>query len=48
VTFLSIIPAGLIWSRIEHVSLKKVSEESEEAGAEVDVLASEPIHEPQS
>jgi hypothetical protein len=48
VTFLSIIPAGLIWSRIDHVSLKKVSEESEEAGAEVDVLASEPIHEPQS
>jgi hypothetical protein len=30
VTFMSVIPLGLIWSRIEHVSLKKVSEESEE------------------
>jgi uncharacterized membrane protein YbhN (UPF0104 family) len=32
VTFLSIIPVGLIWSRFEHVSLKKVAEESEHAG----------------
>jgi len=30
VTFMSVIPLGLIWSRIEHVSLKKVSQESEE------------------
>jgi uncharacterized protein (TIRG00374 family) len=30
VTFMSVIPLGLIWARIEHVSLKKVSEESEE------------------
>jgi hypothetical protein len=28
VTFLSIIPVGLIWSRFEHVSLRKVAEES--------------------
>jgi glycosyltransferase 2 family protein len=34
VTFMSVIPLGLIWARIEHVSLKKVSEESEHAGAE--------------
>jgi uncharacterized membrane protein YbhN (UPF0104 family) len=34
VTFLGIIPLGLIWARIEHVSFKKVSEESEHAGAE--------------
>jgi glycosyltransferase 2 family protein len=34
VTFLSVIPLGLIWARIEHVSLKKVSEESEHAGVE--------------
>ncbi|HZD50603.1 MAG TPA: lysylphosphatidylglycerol synthase transmembrane domain-containing protein [Silvibacterium sp.] len=34
VTFLSVIPLGLIWARIEHVSLKKVSEESENAGVE--------------
>jgi glycosyltransferase 2 family protein len=34
VTFLGIIPLGLVWARIEHVSLKKVSEESEHAGVE--------------
>jgi uncharacterized membrane protein YbhN (UPF0104 family) len=28
VTFLSIIPAGLVFARVEHVSLKKVAEES--------------------
>ena len=27
---MGIIPAGLIWSRFEHVSIKKVSEESEQ------------------
>ncbi len=30
VTFMCVIPVGLIWARIEHVSLKKVSEQSEE------------------
>ena len=35
VTFLCIIPTGLIYSRVEHVSLKKVAEESEAAGAAV-------------
>lgn len=35
VTFMSIIPVGLIWSRFEHVSLKKVAEESEHAGEEL-------------
>ncbi len=34
VTFLSVIPAGLIWSRFEHVSLKRVTEESESATEE--------------
>lgn len=29
VSFLTIIPVGLIWARVEHVSLKEVSEESE-------------------
>jgi len=33
VTFICIIPAGLIYSRIEHVSLKKVASESEAAGS---------------
>ncbi len=31
VTFMSIIPVGLLWSRFEHVSLKKLTEESETA-----------------
>jgi uncharacterized membrane protein YbhN (UPF0104 family) len=31
VSFLSIVPVGLAWSRFEHVSLKKVAQESEEA-----------------
>jgi len=34
VTFLCIIPAGLLCARLEHVSLKKVTSESEEAGKE--------------
>lgn len=39
VSFLSVIPLGLIWSRIEHVSLRKVSEESEHAGEEALAVA---------
>jgi len=35
VTFLSIIPVGLIWSRFEHVSLRKMAAESEHADAEL-------------
>ena len=31
VTFLSIIPIGLIWAQFEHVSLRKVTLESEQA-----------------
>ena len=31
-TFLAIIPVGLIWARFEHVSLRKVTAESEHAG----------------
>jgi glycosyltransferase 2 family protein len=34
-TFLSVIPLGLIWVRFEHVSLKKIAQESEHAGEEV-------------
>ena len=30
VTFMCVIPVGLIWARIEHVPLKKVSEQSEQ------------------
>ncbi len=32
VTFMCVIPLGLIWARIEHVSIKKVSEQSEQFG----------------
>lgn len=35
VTFLGIVPVGLIWSRFEHISLKKVAEESGHADAEL-------------
>jgi uncharacterized membrane protein YbhN (UPF0104 family) len=31
-TFLGIVPVGLIWAQIEHVSLRKVTVESEHAG----------------
>ncbi len=34
VTFMCVIPVGLIWARIEHVSLKKISEQSEQLGHE--------------
>lgn len=34
VTFMSIIPVGLVWSRFDHVSLKRVVEESEHARQE--------------
>src|SRR5580704_13594643 len=36
VTFLSIIPTGFIYSQIEHVSLKRVAQESEAAGTTVE------------
>ena len=29
VTFMCVIPLGLIWARVEHVSLKKISQQSE-------------------
>jgi hypothetical protein len=35
VTFLSITPVGLIWARFEHVSLRKITVESEHAGEEL-------------
>jgi hypothetical protein len=36
VTFLCIIPAGFIYSQVEHVSLKRVAKESEAAGSAVE------------
>ena len=35
VTFLGIVPVGLIWAQVEHVSLRKVTVESEHAGEEL-------------
>ncbi len=46
VTFMSIIPVGLIWSRFEHVSLKKLTEESEQASEAV--AAKEPEFVPEA
>jgi uncharacterized membrane protein YbhN (UPF0104 family) len=40
VTFLCIIPVGLIWARFEHVNLRKVAAESE--GAEEELAVEEP------
>ena len=37
VTYLSILPTGLIWARVDRVSLRKVTKESEAAG--VDAVA---------
>jgi hypothetical protein len=37
VTWLCIIPTGLIFARVEHVNLKRVTEESEAAGKEAEV-----------
>jgi hypothetical protein len=35
VTFLAIVPVGLIWAQIDHISLRKVTSESEHSAAEV-------------
>jgi hypothetical protein len=37
ITFLGIVPVGLIWARFEHVSLRKVAAESEHAEVELAV-----------
>lgn len=34
VTFLSVVPVGLLWARFEHISVKRISEESEIAAEE--------------
>lgn len=38
VTFLCIIPAGLVFAQMENVSLRKITSESEEAGKEAEVV----------
>lgn len=44
VTSLCIIPTGLVYSRIERVNLKKVASESEAAGQEPEILATNVDH----
>ena len=41
VTFLGIVPVGLLWARFEHVSLHKVAEESEAEESEIEALDAE-------
>jgi uncharacterized protein (TIRG00374 family) len=48
VTFMSIIPLGLIWSRFEHVSLNKLTEESGEAAEHIAEPAPEPSFVPEA
>ncbi|MGC9158857.1 MAG: lysylphosphatidylglycerol synthase transmembrane domain-containing protein [Terracidiphilus sp.] len=40
VTFLAIVPVGLVWAQLEHVSLRKIAQESERA--EENLAAEEP------
>lgn len=42
VTFLGVVPVGLIWAQFEHVSLRKVAAESEQAAEEVTPAPAEP------
>jgi hypothetical protein len=35
VSFLGIVPVGLIWAQFEHVNLRKITVESEHAGEEL-------------
>jgi glycosyltransferase 2 family protein len=42
VTFLAIVPVGLIWAQFEHVSLRKVASESEHVGEEIPAPATAP------
>jgi hypothetical protein len=42
VTFLSIVPVGLIWAQLEHISLSKITEESGHAGEAVPAVEESP------
>jgi hypothetical protein len=46
VTFLSIVPVGLIWAQFEHVSLRKITTESEHAGD--DLVEPKPAESPEA
>jgi hypothetical protein len=48
VTFLGIVPVGLIWAQVEHVSLRKVAVESEQVDEALKVEDGMPVEEPGS
>jgi hypothetical protein len=48
VTFLGIVPVGLIWAQVEHVSLRKVTVESEHVDEELKVEGAAPPTRPES
>jgi hypothetical protein len=39
VTFLSVIPVGLIWAQVDHINLRKVTAESEEAEEDLEAAS---------
>ena len=47
VTFICVIPVGLVWARFDHISLRKVSHESEDAGVKA-LTPPEPVSQHQS
>jgi uncharacterized membrane protein YbhN (UPF0104 family) len=46
ITFLGVVPVGLIWAQIDHVSLRKVAVESEHAAEVVEDASHKPVEEP--
>jgi hypothetical protein len=46
VTFLGIVPVGLIWAQFEHVSLRRIATASEHAGEVVEQRSKPPVEEP--
>jgi glycosyltransferase 2 family protein len=47
VTFLGIVPVGLIWAQFEHISLRRIARDSEQAGeVTAEPAAEEPAQEP--
>jgi hypothetical protein len=43
VTFLGVVPIGLIWAQFEHISLRKIAKESEQVGEVAEAEAAAPI-----
>jgi hypothetical protein len=43
VTFLGIVPVGLIWAQIDHISLRQITSESEVASEQPAKLPPDPV-----